>query len=225
MDQPKRRRLFVPDPLCQLTSHPIGSSTVSPSHPLEDERWARVLALTQDDSDKRLLERCGQDDEDAWRLLVLRYQNLVYSTALNVGLEPDDAGDVFQEVWIELHRSIPRIRSPEALPRWLIVATRRLSYKVATRKRRLVAEVSKDLVDPATLPDELVEATKRRMLLDAALDRMGGRCEKLLRLLFFESDKLPYDEISKRTGLAIGSIGPIRARCLTRLRRLLEGTT
>ncbi len=155
-------------------------------------------------------------------MLIHRYKNLVFSTALDVGLNPDDAGDVFQEVWLELHRSIPRIRSPEALPRWLMVAARRLSYKVAIRRRRSVSGVSKDLVDSATLSDEAYAAMRTRQRLEEALDALGGRCAELIRLMFLSPEKLPYEEISKRTGLAIGSIGPIRARCLERLRTILE---
>jgi len=183
------------------------------------------VAAAVRESDSALLARCGEGDENAWRILVRRYQNLVYSTALETGLGPDDAADVFQETWLELHRSIPRIRNPEALPRWLIVASRRLSYKVATRKRRLVPGVSRDLVDPDALQDEQVEAMRTRQRLETALEALGGKCERLLRLLFFEPEKLPYETISRRTGLAIGSIGPIRGRCIARLRRILGELT
>ncbi|MEZ5066227.1 MAG: sigma-70 family RNA polymerase sigma factor [bacterium] len=173
-------------------------------------------------SDADLLGRCGACDEDAWRLLVRRYQNLVYSTAREVGLDGDEAADVFQEVWLELQRSIPRIRHPEAIPRWLIVATRRLSYKVATRRRRLVPGISRDLVDPGTLPDAEIEAKTARARIEAALSQLDGKCARLLRLLFLDPANPAYEEISRQTGLAIGSIGPIRSRCLNRLRKILE---
>jgi len=222
-DGDRGRIRIVPDPLSQLTSHPIGSSTARPFPKLEEERIARILAAAERISDTELVARCRSGDENAWRLVVRRYQNLVYSTALDVGLDADDAGDVFQDVWLELHRSMRRIRNPEALPRWLMVATRRLSYKVATRRRRLVADVSRDLVDPGTLPDDAVEIARARHAIETALELLGGRCERLLRLLFFADDKIPYGEVSKKTGLAVGSIGPVRARCLSRLRRILEG--
>jgi DNA-directed RNA polymerase specialized sigma24 family protein len=41
-------------------------------------------------------------------------------------------------------------------------------------------------------------------------------------MLFFESPARPYQEIAGHLGLAAGSIGFIRGRCLTRLRRELE---
>ena len=153
---------------------------------------------------------------------MVRYQNLVYSTTLSVGLGPEDAADVFQEVWMELHRSVLRIRRPAALPRWLMVATRRLSYKVAMRRRRMIPGVSRELIDPATLPDDVVVNSENRQRLERALEELGGRCALLLRLLFLHPERLSYEEISDRTGLAIGSIGPIRSRCLGRIRKILE---
>lgn len=174
------------------------------------------------DSGGTLLQRCVAGDERAWSALVARYENLVYSEALRVGLSELDAGDVFQYVWIELHRSLPRLRSAEGLARWLVVATRRHSYKVAAQRRRLLPDISSDMVDPGLLPDAAVEELELRQRLERALEVLGGVCEQLLRLLFFQPRPLAYQQIARRTGLAIGSIGPIRLRCLTRLRRVLE---
>ncbi len=173
------------------------------------------------ESDTQLLKLCAQEDREAWGKLVQRYQNLVYSTALNIGLDADDAGDVFQEVFLELYRSAGRIRRPEALPRWLIVATRRLCYKVATRRRRLLPDISEDLVDPSSLADEEVVASEARLRLENALSELGGRCAKLLRVLFFSAREVSYDEVAEKMGMARGSVGPIRIRCLNRLKRVL----
>jgi DNA-directed RNA polymerase specialized sigma24 family protein len=41
-------------------------------------------------------------------------------------------------------------------------------------------------------------------------------------LLFYRPDPAPYAEIATQVGIAEGSIGPVRARCLERLRRQLE---
>jgi DNA-directed RNA polymerase specialized sigma24 family protein len=54
-----------------------------------------------------------------------------------------------------------------------------------------------------------------------ALERLGERCRQLLHALF-SGDSPGYEAIATRLGLPIGSIGPTRARCLARLRRLIE---
>ncbi len=45
---------------------------------------------------------------------------------------------------------------------------------------------------------------------------------QLIHMLFFEAPARPYREVALSLGLAEGSIGFIRGRCLTRLRRQLE---
>ncbi|MEZ4647834.1 MAG: sigma-70 family RNA polymerase sigma factor [Candidatus Eisenbacteria bacterium] len=175
------------------------------------------------ESDEQILSRCAQGEREAWGELVQKYKDLVYSTALRTGLDPADAEDVFQEVFLELHRSAARIRNPQALPRWLMVATRRLCYKTAVRRRRLLPELTIDLVDPSRLPEEEVIAAQARLGLERALASIDERCRRLLHTLFFEPEPPSYDELSETLGLARGSIGPIRIRCLERLRRVVEG--
>lgn len=173
-------------------------------------------------SDAALLSRCADGDRSAWGILVARYQDLVFSTALATGLDAEDAGDVFQEVFLELEASASRIRDPRALPRWLMVATRRLAYKVAARRRRLTPRLPKDLIDPRSLADDEVVAAEARRQLEAGLARLDPRCAAFLRFLFFHPVSPSYEDVCRRFDLAMGSIGPIRSRCLGRLRRLLE---
>lgn len=180
------------------------------------------MSTSTTDTDAILLERCRTRDEDAWRALVTRYRTLVYSTALEVGLGPDEAADVFQDVWLDLYRSLPRIRDGAALPRWLVVATRRLSYKRAMAARRLRSDLSMDLVDPGKLALDAIEELETRHHVERGLSRLGGRCAELLRLLFLSPSRIPYEEVGRRLGIAVGSIGPTRARCLTRLRDILR---
>ena len=179
-------------------------------------------AQSQDSlDDAQLVHRCRSGDESAWRILVRRYQALVYSTALRTGVDEELAGDVFQQVWLEVHRSLDRIRDPKALAKWLIVTTRRISYKAAARRDLPVEGVLEDLVDPRALAHEELEKWQTLQTLEMAISELGGTCAKLLRLLFLDEGEPKYEEIASRAGIAIGSIGPLRARCLSRLRERL----
>lgn len=169
-----------------------------------------------------LVARCLEGDEKAWRTLVLRYRTLVYSLALRTGLDEEGAQEIFQQVWTELHRSLARLRDPQALPKWLAVSTRRLSYRYAMDRRRWVDGTFDEMVDPAKLPDDEVEDLELRQQIEDGMGKIDERCQELLRLLFFHSPPLSYPEISAKVGIARGSIGPIRARCLGRLRKVME---
>ncbi len=172
--------------------------------------------------DAELLQRCQDGDEKAWRKLVKKYQNLVFSTALSTGLDQESAVDVHQQVWIELHRSLLRIRDAQALPRWLIVTTRRISYRHAVVQGRWVNDVREDMVDPNPATDANLVALEERFQLERALETLGGRCEEVLKMFFYSDQKVTYQEVAEKTGLAEGSVGSLRQRCLDRLRKVLE---
>ncbi|PYS28216.1 MAG: hypothetical protein DMG11_13465 [Acidobacteria bacterium] len=88
--------------------------------------------------DIELIERCVKDDQAAWKDLVFRYRRLVYSIAYTLCPDPEDASDVFQQVWMELYKHLSDLRDVGALPVWLITVTRRTA--LALRKSRRLAE-------------------------------------------------------------------------------------
>jgi DNA-directed RNA polymerase specialized sigma24 family protein len=47
------------------------------------------------------------------------------------------------------------------------------------------------------------------------------RCRELLHLLFYSAELPSYDEIARRSGVPVGSIGPTRARCFRKLEKAL----
>jgi len=82
-------------------------------------------------------------------------------------------------------------------------------------------ELSK-LADEALLPDEALIQLEEQHGVRLAVSQLDERCGKLLTLLFYEDEPLPYTEIAARIGVPEGSIGPTRARCLQKLLKILE---
>jgi DNA-directed RNA polymerase specialized sigma24 family protein len=72
----------------------------------------------------------------------------------------------------------------------------------------------------ACVPETVAQLQQEQIVRDVVA-KLPPRCAELVRLLFFEQPPLPYAEVARRLGLATGSIGFIRGRCLTRLRKLL----
>jgi DNA-directed RNA polymerase specialized sigma24 family protein len=67
----------------------------------------------------------------------------------------------------------------------------------------------------------LAQLTEEQTLRDLVAE-MPNRCRQMIHMLFFEIPARPYEEIAKALGLATGSIGFIRGRCLSQLRKRLE---
>ncbi|MFC5727761.1 MULTISPECIES: RNA polymerase sigma factor [Nocardioides] len=167
-------------------------------------------------TDAELLARCRRRDPEAWDLLVGRYERLVYSVALRNGLSPEDAADVTQGTFVTLIDSLDRIRDEDRLASWLMTVTRRQSWRVRNLSRRHVEleSIPEATEDPLADWDTVVT-------LHDALGQLGGTCRDLLQALYFEAESPSYAEIADRFGRSIGGIGPLRGRCLEKLRDIL----
>lgn len=172
-----------------------------------------------------LVKRAADGDQAAWDGLVERYTNLMWSVARGYRLERADAADAVQVAWLRLVEHLPRLRDPERVGSWLATTVRRECLQtLESRKRRgqpVDDEVLTRLPDDAAPVDARLLADERATELWRAFDRMQPRCQTLLRVLM--SDPPPsYHDVSGALDMPVGSIGPTRARCLDRLRVLLD---
>jgi RNA polymerase sigma factor (sigma-70 family) len=177
--------------------------------------------------DARLVRACIDGDDDAWTAIIGRYRRLIFSIPLRYGAKPEDAADVFQAVCLEMFSELPKLRKVESLRAWLITMTAHKSFHWKRRTVRRHTHEAEEL-DPeiaGTVPpvaQEVLEAADREQLLRDSVTRLPARCREMVRLLFFEQIPLPYKAVGQRLGVATGSIGFIRGRCLKKLQRDLE---
>jgi RNA polymerase sigma factor (sigma-70 family) len=173
--------------------------------------------------DEQLVQRCLDGDQQAWESLIDKYKRLIFSIPFKYGASPEDAADVFQAVCIEVFNSLPQLKNAESLRSWLITVAIRQSYRW---KKKQANHVELDAMEPevaeeiAAVPATLYQAEEEQVVRDV-VEQLPPRCADLVRMLFFEQPPLPYAEVARRLGLATGSIGFIRGRCLLRLRKAL----
>jgi len=176
--------------------------------------------------DGRLVQACRDGDQEAWAVLIHRYRRLIFSIPMRYGAQPADAADIFQAVCLELYAELPKLRRVESLRSWLISVTTHQAFHWKQRVRRRTSRESTSADDeaevvPAPILPDVLEVTEREQTLRDAIDTLPPRCREMIRLLFFSDPPLPYAEVAKRLGLATGSIGFIRGRCLKKLQRAL----
>jgi len=173
--------------------------------------------------DEQLVAECLEGNQRAWEAMVEKYRNLVYSVPVKYRMPPQDAADIFQAVWTELFEELPKLRSAGALRSWLITVA---GHKCYQWKRHIALDQGPDAVlepvDPRASYPEWRQAVEREQMLRDALFQLPPRCREMVRLLFYEQPPLPYKEVAERLGLAEGSIGFIRGRCLKKLRTALK---
>jgi RNA polymerase sigma factor (sigma-70 family) len=182
-------------------------------------------------SDIDLILACQKGDAEAWSMLVQRYQRLVYAIPRRAGLSEDMTADVFQRVFLKLVEQIQRLEQPDRVSAWLVTTAKRETLAMLQREQTRNTH-SVETTDPGTLleqmratsplPDELLDQYEDQVLVRQALNELDERCQHLLKLLFYTEPERSYAEIAALLNMPEGSIGPNRARCLQRLRKLLE---
>jgi RNA polymerase sigma factor (sigma-70 family) len=187
---------------------------------------ARQQKERSSSSDEKLIKACLKGDAEAWAALIDKYKNLIYSIPVKFGMY-QDAADIFQAVCVDLMSELPNLREHRALPKWLI----QTCYHRCLQQRRIAgrhvelepehAEKPTDNTEPA-LPEQMLVQLEQEQLLRDVIAEMPERCERMIQMLFFETPARPYDEVAKELGLATGSIGFIRGRCLAQLKKQLE---
>ena len=175
-------------------------------------------------SDTRLVGECLSGNEIAWTSLIDKYKNLIFSIAVRRGFSRDDATDIFQEVAAQLLSELGRIRKPQALAAWLIQVTSNKCTQWRKRQFRESVDDGAVLASSSELEsaESLLFEAEREQTLRYAMQRATPQCRELIQMLFFENPPLPYQDVATGLGIATGSVGFVRKKCLERLRRFLE---
>lgn len=174
-------------------------------------------------SDELLVRECLLGDEKAWSNLIAKYANLIFSIPVKRGFSQDDAADIFQAVCLTLLRELATLRQPKALAAWLIRLTAHTCARWKDREGKYAdCEPDEQTRASGELPDEIVRQLEREQMLRAAVNEMSPECKRLIDLLFFTNPPVPYQAAAAELGLATGSMGATRMRCLDRLRQSLE---
>jgi RNA polymerase sigma factor (sigma-70 family) len=176
-------------------------------------------------TDTRLVKECLAGNEEAWSALIDKYKALIYSIPIKYQMPPQEAADVFQAVCMELLSRLPDLREPKALAAWLIQVTHHQCFRWKRQQQRVVSSDSEaGMIEQEVPPiaESLIRQTQEEQILREAISDLAPQCQRLIAALFFESPARPYAEIAAELGLAVGSIGFTRQKCMERLRKSLK---
>jgi len=160
------------------------------------------MNLTQqqikDSSDERLVAECTTGNAVAWEEFISRFGRLIYSVAVRRGCKNADAEEVFQQTLTLAWQHLSQLKEIAGLRSWLVTTALRECWRVQrTTSKHDGVEL---------LPGDRVVADP---------------CNSLLIDLFNREKGEGYENIARRHEISIGSIGPTRGRCFTKLRRIL----
>jgi len=162
-----------------------------------------------------------EGDRTAWEQVVRDYGGLLAAIARAQGLKPAEVAEVTQTTWLRLVERVQTLRAPEALGAWVATTARREAShlrQLGERHTLVDDEERFEAARPADPPiDTPLLGSERDAAVRRAVGALSGPCQELLGLLM--ADPPPsYAAVSAKLGMPIGSIGPVRGRCLACLR-------
>jgi len=181
---------------------------------------AREEAIREEDA--ALLAGLRTGEESAYELLILRYEQPVYSIVSRLVEHVADAPDVVQEVFLKIFRNVAGFRGESTLKTWIYriaVNEARNHHRWFGRHRR--QEVGLEpagndhhglrdcLADPSPGPYETTLDHETQSLVEEALTDVNSNYRAALILR--EIEGLSYDEIA---GILEISLGTVKSRIL-----------
>lgn len=189
-----------------------------------------IKASSLGDSDAELLGSCRRGNQDAWNLLIDRYQRLIITIPRRAGLTEEQASDVFQEVFLTLFEKLDEISQPERIRSWLVTTAKFKTWAVVRNKKGFYSPETEEemeqemasIADNSPLADEMLIEVEQQHLIRTAMRDLEERCRTILSMIYLRDVAASYAEVAAAVGVGETSISPLRSRCLQKLGKILQ---
>jgi len=180
-----------------------------------------------------LVTALAAGDEDAYEILIQRYQQPVYNLVCRLLNDCSDASDITQEVFLKIFRNIGAFRGGSSLKTWIYRIAVNEAYNhrrwFSRHQYREVALGSEDgapryadhLADPGRSPFDQAADHEAGALVEAALNNLNPKFRAAVVLRDIED--LSYEEIAAVLDVSLGTVKSRILRGREALRKILEG--
>ena len=183
-----------------------------------------------DHTDEELMARFQSGDEEAFNMIVSRYKDPLMNFVYRFLGGYDDSVDVVQETFIRVFRKRALYRPIAKFSTWIYTIAGNLA-KTELRRRGLRALISLgqsragseqyvDVADERYSPEKAAESALKEEIIQKALLSIPPRYRELVVLR--DIQELSYEEISRITGLALGTVKSRINRGRAKLQTLLK---
>ncbi len=182
---------------------------------------------------RELIARAQEGDPQALTQIVLGQQHYVYSIAMSVLKNPEDAADLTQEAFIRLFRALPQYNGESRFTTWLYRLVVNLCRDELRRRGRQapiapsasedeeadqIASIADD--DRWANPAEALDTRELRDQVRQALGQLEEHYRLVLTLYYFED--LKYTDIAEILDIPLNTVKSHIRRGKERLAAILE---
>ena len=182
--------------------------------------------------EKELIENAIDGNSEAFGELVALYEKKIYSFALGMLSDPDDAFDVSQDTFLKAYRSLGTFKGESSFYTWLYAICRNCCYDyIKQRTRRIKRNVSLseyendddgvavEIPDTSSQPDIILERNQAIELITQAVASLPEKHREIIVLRDFED--LSYEQIAAVLDISEGTVKSRLNRARVKLQALL----
>jgi len=176
-------------------------------------------------NDQVYIDKILNGDSNAFAVLVDRYKDLVYTLAIRMVKNKEEAEEVAQDTFIKAYKSLAKFKGESKFSTWIYKVAYNTSLDQLKKIKRQYNTVAIDAYTEhqvKTIDNALdkIEEQEKQQAIKACLDLLPGEDSFLLTLYYFE--ELSLDEISKVIGLKPNNVKVKLFRCRKKLATVLK---
>lgn len=152
-----------------------------------------------------LIDRAMAGDVAAQRDLMQSQRQHVHHTLFRIMGSNRDMEDLMQETFIEIFRALPSYRAESSLRRWCATIAIRTAWRALDRRRRIpIPDDALEPLDPASPPDDRLDAARACARMYRLLERMDPRLRVTFALAVIDGRTMA--EVAELTGASVMSV-------------------
>ena len=191
---------------------------------------AYLISAPKEDA---LVTALSQGVEEAFEILIQRYQQPVYNLVCRLLNDPSDAADIVQEVFLKVFRNIGSFRGNSSLKTWIYRIAVNEAYnhrrwfsrhqrqEVALGREEGLSGYADSVPDPAPTPFDQAADHETHALVEKAMEKLNPKFRAAVVLRDIED--LSYEEIAAVLEISLGTVKSRILRGREALRKILEG--
>ncbi|MCP5077281.1 MAG: RNA polymerase sigma factor RpoE [Psychromonas sp.] len=171
--------------------------------------------MNERDLDFQLIQRIQNGEQQAFTLLVRKYQNRVANILTRYVRSSGDIADVTQEVFIKVHKSLPSFRGDSAFYTWLyrITVNTAKNYLTSQSRRPPASDIDameadsydgSDALKSGDSPESILRSQEIKRVIMETIDLLPAELKAAITLR--ELEGMSYDEIAKIEDCPIGTV-------------------
>lgn len=181
--------------------------------------------LNLESSDTELIDSFKRGNQNAFNLIVRKYQKKVYWIVRKMVLDHDDADDITQEVFLKLYRSVNDFRGESKFFTYIYKIAINFSLNHISRTKKLSlrkADICYSDIRSYDKPaDEMMNSRERTEILEEAIRSLPEQQRAVFNMRYY--DNLTYEEISGIMNKSTGGMKANYFHAVKKLEKFLKG--